>query len=182
MFRDISKNPQTALEKEVKEIMTRGDLIPDDVTIGLVEERIKRPDCEKGFILDGFPRTVPQAEVLDKMLENVHKPLDYVFLFEVDDEALVERKAGRLFAPQSKRVYHKTYNPPKEPGKCDETGENLIQRDDDKPEATRHRLSVYQKQTAPVIAYYDETKRITRLDGMGSMDEVFTSLCEEIDK
>jgi adenylate kinase len=178
MFRDIAATPKTELEREIKETMERGDLIPDSLTIQLVKERIQLPDCENGFILDGFPRTDAQAEALDSMLGSIGKEIDHIILFDVDKEELVQRKAGRLFAPGSKRVYHREHSPPKVPGKCDETGEDLIQREDDTPEVTRHRLQVYQEQTAPVVAYYGE--RVKQIDGMGSMEEVFAALVEQI--
>jgi adenylate kinase len=178
MFRDISANPKTELEREIKSTMERGDLISDALTIQLVKERIQLPDCADGFILDGFPRTDAQAEALDDMLKSIDKKLDHIILFDVDEEELVRRKAGRLFAPGSKRVYHAENNPPKVPGKCDESGENLIQREDDAPEATRHRLQVYKKQTTPVVAYYGD--RVQRVDGMGGMEDVFATLVDKI--
>ena len=176
MFRDIVKKPETDLEKGIQATLDAGDLVADDITIKLVQEQMASPKCEHGVVLDGFPRTVAQAEALDKMLEDVHKPLDHVVLFEVDPEVLIERKAGRLYAPISKRVYHETNNPPKVPGKCDETGEDLIHRDDDDPEITRHRFDVYKQQTSPVVEFYKQDGRLTIVDGMGSMDEVFTTL------
>ncbi|MFZ2619398.1 MAG: adenylate kinase [Alphaproteobacteria bacterium] len=180
MFRDIVKNPQTPVEQEIKAIIDAGNLVPDAMTIKLVQEKLQEPRMAKGVILDGFPRTQPQAEALDVMLKGLKKQLDHIFLVEVDEETLVERKAGRLFAPLSKRIYHIHHNPPRAAGICDETGEKLVQREDDKPEVTRHRLKVYHEQTAPVVAYYGS--RVVKVDGTQSMDTVFKTLTTSIDK
>ncbi len=177
MFRDAIAN-ETKLGKEVKAILDRGDLVPDALTVSLVEDRISQPDCTKGIVLDGFPRTVAQAKALDVMLESNNKSLDQIIELDVDQDALVKRKAGRLYAPKSKCVYHKEFNPPKVAGKCDESGEDLIQREDDKPEATRHRLKIYFEQTAPVLAFYGD--RIKKIDGMKSMDDVFSDLIQKM--
>ncbi len=166
----------TELGKQAKSLMDAGDLVPDELVISIIKERIIEPDCAGGFILDGFPRTVAQAEGLDKMLKAVDKQLDFVFALEVDEEEIIDRRAGRMVGAKSGRVYHAVHNPPKVAGKCDETGEDLIQRDDDKAEVMRHRLKVYQEQTAPVAAWYEARGKLTRVDGMGSVEEVYGRL------
>lgn len=171
---------QTTMGKQVKAIIDAGDLVSDDLVNGLVFERLDQPDCANGVILDGYPRTVAQAEALDKWLVNHHLKLDKVFELKVDENELIERRAGRLYAPTSKRVYHATFNPPKTAGKCDESGEALIQRDDDKPEVVRHRLDVYSKQTSPVIAYYQAQNRLITIDGMAAIDDVFHNIITEV--
>lgn len=182
MFRAMLANPQTDTEKEIKAVIDRGDLVPDDLTIKMVEHRIMQADCRQGFILDGFPRTVDQAKALDAMLQKHGMAINNILELTVESNELVERKAGRLFAPMSQKVYHIKHNPPKVAGKCDETGEDLIQREDDKPEATRHRLDVYYTQTAPVSLYYESMKRLSKVDGNGKMQEVFNRLLAIIEK
>ncbi len=182
MFRQISATPKDKLEAEIGEIIGRGDLVPDDLTIKLVKEKLESEKYANGCILDGFPRTVIQAKALDKMCEDVHKPLNYVFFMEVDFEKLVERRAGRLYASGSKRVYHKEFNPPKVEGVCDLSGEPLIQREDDNPDIMRHRLEVYQRQTAPVVEFYDSKGCIERIDGMDTVENVSNAMASKIDE
>ena len=148
LFRENIKN-ETELGKEVKAILASGGLVPDSVTIKMVEERLKRSDCEKGYILDGFPRTIPQAEALKKMSK-----VDGVINFVLSEEEIIKRLSGRRMCKSTGRTYHILFNPPKVEGIDDETGEELIQRDDDKPEAIRHRLELYNEATAPLIDYY----------------------------
>lgn len=140
------------LGETVKEIMDNGQLVPDDIMIALVKHRIAEPDCANGFLLDGFPRTVAQAEAL----KQAAVAIDRVIEIQVPDEELVERICGRLVHPGSGRVYHRVYNPPKVDGQDDETGEPLIQRDDDQESTVRRRLQVYNDQTKPLVAYYTE--------------------------
>ncbi|PZP38985.1 MAG: adenylate kinase [Pseudomonas fluorescens] len=168
---------ETPVGVEVKSVMEAGDLVNDELVNRLVFERIEQDDCKNGVILDGYPRTVAQAKALDKWLES-HPAfsLEKVVELKVDDEALIERRAGRLYAPKSKKVYHKQFNPPKVEGICDVSGEKLIQRDDDKPEVVRHRLDVYNEQTAPVLGYYLAQNRLVTLDGMANIDEVFANI------
>ena len=168
---------ETPVGVEVKSVMEAGDLVNDELVNRLVFERIEQDDCKNGVILDGYPRTVAQAKALDKWLES-HPAfsLEKVVELKVDDEALIERRAGRLYAPKSKKVYHKQFNPPKVEGICDVSGEKLIQRDDDKPEVVRHRLDVYNEQTAPVLGYYLAQNRLITLDGMANIDEVFANI------
>jgi adenylate kinase len=177
MFREAIAQ-QTPVGQQVKAVIDAGDLVSDDLVNRLVFERLNQPDCAKGVILDGYPRTVNQAKALDEWTANHHLKLDSIIELVVDDEALIERRAGRLYAPGSRRVYHAVFNPPKVPGRCDETGEELQQRDDDRPEVVRHRLEVYNQQTAPVLDYYDADGRLHRLDGMASIDEVFSHIMD----
>ena len=148
LFRANIKN-ETELGKRVKEILASGGLVPDDITIKMVENRLSESDCEKGYILDGFPRTIPQAEALSKM-SNVEGVINFV----LSEEEIIKRLSGRRMCPSTGRTYHILFNPPKVEGLDDETGEPLIQRDDDKPEAIRHRLELYNEATAPLIDYY----------------------------
>lgn len=159
-----------------KSSMDKGDLVPDEVVVGIVEERIKKADCESGFILDGFPRTVSQAKSLDKMLKKNDIALSDIICLEVDEEEIVKRQAGRLWAPKSGRVYHESANPPKTAGKCDETGEELVKRDDDKEDVVRHRLRVYEELTAPVRDYYVESHGVASINGIGAVDAIFAEI------
>ncbi|MCC5879329.1 MAG: adenylate kinase [Idiomarina sp.] len=140
----------TELGKKAKQVMDEGKLVSDDIMIGLVQERVAQEDCKNGFLLDGFPRTIPQADAM----QEAGIEIDYVLEFDVPDEVIVERMAGRRVHPGSGRVYHVTFNPPKEDGKDDVTGDDLIVRKDDKEETVRHRLSVYHEQTEPLVSYY----------------------------
>lgn len=140
----------TELGKKAKEVMDAGQLVSDDIMIGLVQERIAQKDCENGFLLDGFPRTIPQADAM----QEAGIKIDYVLEFDVADDVIVERMAGRRVHPGSGRVYHVSYNPPKEDGKDDVTGEDLLVREDDKEATVRKRLKIYHEQTEPLVAYY----------------------------
>ena len=161
---------------KVKEIMTSGALVSDDIIIALVKERIGQPDCENGFLFDGFPRTIPQADAM----KDAGVKLDHVLEIAVDDEEIVKRLAGRRVHPGSGRVYHVEYNPPREPGKDDVTGEPLIQRDDDRESTVRNRLAVYHEQTAPLVDYYRQWAKedpatapaYHRVAGIGSVDAI----------
>ncbi len=172
MFREhLSKG--TELGKKAKEYMDKGQLVPDEIVLGMVEERLKQPDCEKGFILDGFPRTVPQAEALDKLLEKMGKKIDYAICIDVPDEELVKRLTGRRTCKKCGMMYHVIFKPPKEDGKCDVCGGELYQRADDNEETVRNRLKVYHEQTEPIIQFYEKKGVLHRIDGMGSIDEIF---------
>lgn|SRR5690554_4440397 len=140
----------TELGQKAKQVMDEGKLVSDDIMIGLVQERVSQEDCKNGFLLDGFPRTIPQADGM----QEAGIEIDYVLEFDVPDDVIVERMAGRRVHPGSGRVYHVTYNPPQEDGKDDVTGEDLIVRDDDKEDTVRYRLSVYHDQTKPLVDYY----------------------------
>jgi len=166
----------TPLGLEAKKVMDAGGLVSDDIILGLVKERIGEDDCANGFLFDGFPRTIPQAQALVEQGVDI----DFVVEIDVDDEEIIERLSGRRVHPSSGRVYHVKYNPPKEDGKDDETGDDLVQRDDDKEETVRKRLEVYQSQTRPLVDFYqdlakkDDAKapRYVRVAGVGSVDDI----------
>jgi adenylate kinase len=166
----------TPLGLEAKKVRDAGGLVSDDIILGLVKERISEDDCANGFLFDGFPRTIPQAQALVEQGVDI----DFVVEIDVDDEEIIERLSGRRVHPSSGRVYHIKYNPPKEDDKDDETGEELVQRDDDKEETVRKRLEVYQSQTRPLVDFYqdlakkDDAKapRYVRVAGVGSVDDI----------
>ncbi|MFV3410851.1 adenylate kinase [Pseudomonas nitroreducens] len=164
----------TELGLQAKSVMDAGGLVSDDLIINLVKERIAQPDCAKGFLFDGFPRTIPQAEAM----KEAGVSIDHVVEIAVDDEEIVGRIAGRRVHPASGRVYHIEHNPPKVEGKDDETGEDLIQREDDKEATVRHRLSVYHSQTKPLVDFYQKladaqgTPKYTRVEGVGSVEQI----------
>ena len=170
IFRSNIKNG-TELGKKVQGILASGGLVPDEVTIEMVRDRLKNDDTASGYILDGFPRTIAQAEALDTMDE-----IDAVINFVLDDEEVVKRLSGRRLAPSTGKIYHIVTNPPKKEGFDDETGEPLIQRDDDKPEAIRHRLEVYRQETAPLIGYYKEKGNIIDIDASPSPETVLSAV------
>ncbi|MFV3369692.1 adenylate kinase [Pseudomonas sp. NY15435] len=164
----------TELGLQAKSVMDAGGLVSDDLIINLVKERIAQPDCAKGFLFDGFPRTIPQAEAM----KEAGVSIDHVVEIAVDDEEIVGRIAGRRVHAASGRVYHIEHNPPKVEGKDDETGEDLIQREDDKEATVRHRLSVYHSQTKPLVDFYQKlaaaegTPKYTRVEGVGSVEQI----------
>ena len=174
LFRANIKNG-TELGRRVKAILAAGDLVPDEVTIDMVRERLKEEDALKGFILDGFPRTIAQADALGAMTD-----LDRVVNFVLDKEDIVKRLSGRRVCKSTGRTYHILYNPPKVEGIDDETGEALIQRDDDKEEAIRNRLEVYEASTAPLIAYYRDKGLLVDIDASKSPDEVLSSMVDAL--
>jgi adenylate kinase len=172
MLRDAVR-AGTELGKEAEKYMNNGDLVPDDVIVGLAVERIKQPDCADGFILDGFPRTVEQAKALDEELERMGRKLTAALFIDVPDEEVVRRISGRRQCVKNEQhVYHVEFDPPKHDDVCDQDGARLIQRDDDKPETVKRRLAVYHEKTEPVIAYYDERGILRRFDGTRSPTEV----------
>jgi len=166
----------TEMGLAAKRVMDSGALVSDEIIIGLVKERIAQPDCAKGFLFDGFPRTIPQADAM----KNAGVKLDLVLEIDVPDSAIIERMSGRRVHVASGRTYHVKFNPPKVAGKDDATGEDLIQRDDDKEETVRKRLEVYQSQTRPLVDYYSKwaatgdsgAPRYRKIDGTGSVDEI----------
>lgn len=174
LFRSHIKG-ETELGKQVKAILASGSLVPDSVTIEMVKVRFKEDDAQKGFILDGFPRTIVQADALSEM-----KKLDAVVNFVLGREQIIARLSGRRVCKSTGRTYHVLYNPPKVEGIDDETGEPLIQRDDDKPEAILHRLEVYEEQTEPLIAYYREKGLLIDIDASVSVQEVLASMVEKL--
>ena len=167
---------KTPLGLEAQQYMTRGELVPDNVVIGLVAEKIGSPDCEKGFILDGFPRTIFQADALSAILQKQAVALDRVMYFVISREDVVRRLSGRRSCSTCSAVYHIDYVPPKQEGRCDECGAALVQRSDDKRETVESRLTVYEEQTSPLIDYYKEKNMLAELDGTGSVEEVHSRL------
>ncbi|WP_223669136.1 adenylate kinase [Kangiella shandongensis] len=166
----------TELGLQAKQKMDAGELVSDDIIIGIVKERVKEDDCKNGYLLDGFPRTIPQADAMRE--HNID--VDYVVEIDVDHEEIVKRLSGRRVHPASGRVYHVTYNPPKEEGKDDETGEPLIQRDDDQEDTIRRRLAVYEEQTRPLVSYYSKwadeepskAPQYVKVAGVGSVESI----------
>ncbi|MFP4115531.1 MAG: adenylate kinase [Spirochaetota bacterium] len=170
MFR-AAMNKGTELGLKAKAIMEAGDLVPDELTIAMVKERLSESDAQKGYILDGFPRTIPQANALDEFAS-----IDKAIRFDLDEEQLVRRLSGRRVHKPSGRTYHVDFNPPKEPGKDDVTGEPLIQRDDDKEDAIRNRLKVYKDQTAPLVEFYEKKGILVTVDAAPAPNDVFAEL------
>ncbi|AST95480.1 adenylate kinase [Shouchella clausii] len=175
MFRAAIKN-ETELGLKAKSFIDAGDLVPDEVTIGIVKERLSEDDCENGFLLDGFPRTIAQAEALEGILSSLGKQLDHVLNIAVPKELLMERLTGRRVSPTSGKTYHIVYNPPKVEGKCDIDGSDLIQRDDDKPETVKRRLEVNEKQTKPLIDFYEAKGYLRQVDGNQDMNTVYAEI------
>jgi len=175
----------TELGKKAKAVMDSGGLVPDDVIIGLVKERITQPDCKKGFLFDGFPRTIPQADAM----KDAGVAIDAVVDIDVPDQEIIKRMSGRRVHLASGRTYHITFNPPKVEGKDDVTGEPLIQRDDDKEETVRKRLEVYHNQTEPLIGYYKKWEssggaaapKYIRIEGIGKVDEIRDNIFKKLD-
>jgi len=171
MFRAAVKDG-TPMGKKAKEYMDKGALVPDEVVIGVVNERFGKPDCKKGFILDGFPRTLEQAKALDGLLKKLGTRLDHVVVIEVPDDYLVDRLTGRRTCRGCNYMHHIKYDPPKKPGVCDKCGGELYQRDDDKEETIRQRLKTYHDQTSPLIKYYATQGVVRKIDGTLSMEQV----------
>lgn len=166
-----AKAAGTELGLKVAEIMAKGQLVSDEIVIGLVEERLSRSDAQSGFVLDGFPRTIPQAEALEKLLRKLGRSVKHVVLLEVPDALIVERITGRRTGETTGRIYHLKYDPPPFADRG-EGGERLLQRQDDTEEVVSSRLAVYAAQTAPLVAYYADKGLLRRVDGVGSLDEV----------
>ena len=171
IFRANIKNG-TELGAKAKEYMDKGLLVPDELVCDLVVDRIQQADCEKGYILDGFPRTIPQAEALENALNAIEQKLDYAIDIDVPDENIINRMSGRRACVGCGATYHVLFNPTKVEGKCDVCGESLILRDDDKPETVKKRLDVYHTQTQPLIDFYSARKVLVEVDGTQSMDKV----------
>ena len=169
---------QTSLGIKAKEYMSSGALVPDEVILGMMQERLLNEDCKNGYILDGFPRTIPQALGLDKLLEKLKQALDAVIVIDVNDDNIVDRMGGRRVHMASGRVYHIIYNPPKVKGKDDETQEDLIIREDDKEETVRKRLEIYHNETSPLINHYKEQNIVSRINGELNISDV----SQEIEK
>lgn len=172
----------TPLGKEAKSYMDKGDLVPDKVVIGLIEDRLKQPDCKKGFILDGFPRNTAQAETLDAMLKKLNMPLDSALSVDVPKDDLTKRLTGRRTCKGCQQMYNVYFSPPKKNGVCDKCGGELFHRDDDKEETIKRRLDVYDAQTAPLISYYKKSGILKSVIGVGGIDEIFKKVCSVLGK
>ncbi|RDW21850.1 adenylate kinase [Oceanobacillus arenosus] len=181
MFR-LSIKEGTDLGKKAKEYMDRGDLVPDEVTIGIVKERLSKDDCKNGFLLDGFPRTIAQAEALQELLSDLGESIDYVLHVDVPEEKLVERLTGRRICPTCGTAYHIEFNPPKVEGICDKDGSQLIQRDDDKAETVKRRLAVNIEQTKPLLDFYQDKGYLVTVNGNQGIDDVFKDIQEKLVK
>ena len=181
IFRENIRN-NTELGQQVKSYLNEGKLVPDELTVRILLDRVAKEDCVSGYVLDGFPRTIPQAEVLTQKLEEMNDKIDFAIDVEVPDENIIRRMSGRRSCPKCGATYHITYIPPKQDGICDECGSALGQRDDDKEETVKERLNVYHKQTQPLIEYYGNAGVLKTVDGTKDMKEVFediTALLEE---
>jgi adenylate kinase len=177
IFRANIKN-NTELGKKAKTYMDQGLLVPDELVVDLVVDRLKEEDAKKGYVLDGFPRTIPQAEALDEALKKNGEAMEYAIDIEVPDASIIERMSGRRSCTQCGASYHITYHPPKKEGVCDSCGGELVLREDDKEETVKKRLSVYHEQTKPLIAYYSGHGIIKEIDGTMGMEEVFQAITE----
>jgi adenylate kinase len=175
LFRENIRNG-TPLGKQVKAILDRGDLVPDSITIAMIRERIAKPDCVNGSLLDGFPRTIPQADALDTLFAERGERVDRVVYVKVASEKLVERLAGRWFCPVCQTPYHIVHNPPKVAGRCDREGAELIQRPDDRPATVTNRLKVYFDQTTPLIEHYTRKGVVSEVNGDQDIEKVYAEI------
>lgn len=175
IFRANIKNG-TELGKQAKEYMDKGLLVPDELTVKILLDRVAKEDCKDGYVLDGFPRTIPQAEVLDKALTELNDQIDYAIDVEVPDENIIRRMSGRRACLSCGATYHVEHIPPKQEGICDACGKELVLRDDDKQETVANRLKVYHEQTQPLIEYYNKKNVLKTVDGTADMQEVFTAI------
>ena len=171
MFREAVKQ-ETELGKKAKEYMDAGELVPDQVTIGIVRERLAQDDCRRGFILDGFPRTIAQAEALEEVLQELNRELDLALLIDVPEEELVERLTGRRVCQNCGATYHVKFDPPEVEGICDECGGRLEQRDDDKPETVKKRLEVNREKTEKMVNFYSSRGILTEIDARGEIEDI----------
>jgi len=181
LFRENLKH-QTELGKLAQTYMSRGELVPDDVTIGMIRERLGRPDCSIGAILDGFPRTPAQADALDVMLNEFNGQVDVVPFIIGDEDVLVDRLSGRWTCRANGHIFNHKSNPPKESGKCDYDDSELYQRDDDKPETVKRRIQVYLDQTAQLISYYRNNGKLVEIDGMQTIEQVTQTMVVALKK
>lgn len=180
MFR-LAIKEGTNLGKKAKSFMDQGELVPDEVTIGIVQERLSKDDCQNGFLLDGFPRTIAQADALQTLLKDMKTSIDYVLHVDVPESILVERLTGRRVCPTCGATYHVMYNPPQVEGVCDKDGSKLIQRDDDQADTVKKRLSVNIKQTQPLLDFYDEKDLLVAVNGDQKIDQVFEDIQKVLD-
>ena len=181
MFRQAIKE-QTPLGKKADALMKEGKLIDDSITLGLVKERLQKSDCKKGYLLDGFPRTIPQAEGFDHLLKEMKQKLDAVISLVVDEAILITRLSGRRSCPKCSAVFHIETTPPKKKNICDKCGEKLMQRDDDKPETVHKRMETYRTLTAPLVAYYKKKKMLHEVNGDQDIDVVFGEIVKILEK
>ena len=181
LFRENLKN-QTELGKLAQTYMTKGELVPDDVTVAMIKDCLTRPDCAAGAILDGFPRTPAQAEALEMMLRDFNGQVDVVPFVTAGEDILVDRLTGRWTCRAEGHVFNEKTNPPKAAGKCDFDGSELYQRDDDRPETVKNRINVYFKQTSPLISYYRDHGKLVEIDGTQSIDQVTEDLLAALEK
>ncbi len=179
MFR-LAIKEGTTLGKEAKSYMDKGELVPDEVTIGIVRERLSKPDCQKGFLLDGFPRTIAQAEALENLLNDMNESLDYVLHIDVPKDQLIERLTGRRICPTCGATYHVVFNPPEVDGKCDHDGSELIQREDDQPETVKTRLEVNVEQAQPLLDFYRDKGYLVSFEGDKDINDVFNNIDEKL--
>ncbi len=175
IFRENIKN-KTELGKKASAYMEAGELVPDELTCDLVADRVQKDDCKDGFILDGFPRTVPQAEALDEILTKMSAKIDFAINVDVPDEHIVDRMKGRRACSECGKIYHTVTMPPKEESVCDVCHGNLIIRDDDKPETVKNRLTVYHEKTSPLIDFYGNKGILKTIDGTGDMTDIFNEI------
>jgi adenylate kinase len=181
IFRENLKK-QTELGQKAKEFMNRGELVPDDITISMIRERLSRPDCGQGALLDGFPRTPGQAEALSSILEDFSGQVDAVPYIEVSEEELIERLSGRWTCRAQGHVFNEKYDPPEKPGVCDYDGSELYQREDDKPATVKRRIRVYFEQTQPLIDYYRKRDLLIKVNGEQSIEAVSADLLSALDE
>lgn len=181
MFRKAIKD-ETDLGKEAKSYMDRGELVPDEVTVGIVKERISEDDAKKGFLLDGFPRTIDQAEALNDIMSELGRNIDLVINIEVPEEELMNRLTGRRICEKCGTTYHLVFNPPKVDGICDIDGGKLYQREDDNPETVSNRLNVNVKQSKPILEYYNEKGVLKNIDGAKDIDDVTKDVIDILDQ
>ncbi|WP_186576149.1 adenylate kinase [Aquibacillus kalidii] len=179
MFR-LAIKEGTELGNKAKSFMDKGELVPDEVTIGIVRERLSKDDCKKGFLLDGFPRTVAQAQALEDLLTDMEQSLDYVLHVDVPKDDLVKRLTGRRICPDCGATYHVIYNPPKQEGICDKDGATLIQRKDDQPETVSKRLEVNLEQTQPMLDFYRDKGYLVSINGSQEISKVFQDIDDKL--
>ncbi len=171
---------ETPQGKEAKSFMDRGALVPDSVVIAIIKDRLEKPDSQKGFLLDGFPRTVAQAEALSEMLSGFDWSLDRVFHFVIDERLLIERMVGRRSCPSCQSVFHIEFKPPRQEGKCDRCGAALVQRKDDFPETIKNRLETYNIQTKPLVSFYQNVNLLTEIESFGDIQTVFKNILNRL--
>jgi len=180
IFRD-AVNQGSELGQEAQKYMSSGQLVPDEITTAIVKERITQADCEPGFLLDGFPRTTAQAQALDQSLAELGKKVDLAINIDVPTELLIERLSGRISCQECKRVYNLNFNPPREQGKCDSCGGELVQRNDDRGETVVKRLEVYNQQTRPLLQYYEAQGVLFNIEGSRGSSQVFADIQEKLE-